>query len=153
MFLHNVKASGHHDIVYPIKGRSDYILPVLRREWFDLVFVDGDHSYKGVMNDLRNTDNLVVEGGIICGDDLELQSFQIDTEYAKKHLMEDLTMDPKQQIEFHPGVSLAVGEFFGEVSAWEGFWAMRKCGSSWEKVELPVWEPGSDSIAVPKHLS
>jgi hypothetical protein len=45
---------------------------------------------------------------------------------------------------------LAVGEFSREVSAWEGFWAMRKRAGNWEKVELQTLKP--EEICFPQHL-
>ncbi len=86
----------------------------------------------------------------MCGDDLELQVSEINLENAKKNIDSDFIPDPKTNNWFHPGVTLAVGEFFGEVSVWEGFWAMRKRGASWEKV---VWEElDLGNVLVPEHL-
>ena len=44
--------------------------------------------------------------------------------------------DPKSAIGFHPGVTLAVESFFGEVSAYAGFWCMRKTPAGYEKVSF-----------------
>lgn len=151
LFLHNIRTSKCDDIVLPFKGRSDGILPLFGDERFDVVFVDGDHTYACVLKDMTNSARLVSEGGILCGDDLELQIPQFDLEYAKKHKDKDYILDPKTNECYHPGVSLAVSEFFGEVSAYEGFWAMRKCGRSWEKVELQALNP--NNIVIPDHLS
>jgi cephalosporin hydroxylase len=38
-----------------------------------MVFIDGDHAYSSVARDIRDYAPLVVDGGYICGDDLELQ--------------------------------------------------------------------------------
>ena len=46
LFLHNIRASKHEDIILPFKGSSDDILPLFADGRFDLVFVDGDHSYR-----------------------------------------------------------------------------------------------------------
>lgn len=37
---------------------------------FDLVYIDGDHTYEGVMKDLAAWYPKVKKGGIICGDDI-----------------------------------------------------------------------------------
>lgn len=45
----------------------------------DFVFIDGAHTYDGVMNDLKNYYPKVKSGGIICGDDFsnKYKSFQV----------------------------------------------------------------------------
>jgi hypothetical protein len=45
---------------------------------------------------------------------------------------------------------LAVGELSPEVSAWEGFWAMRRHAGNWEKVELQTVSP--EETCIPQHL-
>ena len=150
LFLHNIRAAQQEDLIVPMKGSSNELLPLFCDEWFDLIFVDGDHTYARVVEDLKNSAPLVAEGGVICGDDLELQVSQIDLSYAKAHKQMDYILDPKTRVWYHPGVTLAVGEFSREVSAWEGFWAMRKQAGNWEKVELQTLKP--EEIGVPQHL-
>lgn len=151
LFSHNIKASKYDDIIIPCRGKSVDILPLFCEGKFDLVFIDGDHTYKNVAKDLSVSARLVPEGGILCGDDLELQVLQIDKIHAKINSNMDFILDPQTNKQYHPGVALAVGEFFGEVSVWEGFWAMRKCGrGGWKKVN-----PDScylNNLHIPDHL-
>ena len=37
--------------------------------YFDLIYIDGDHTYSGVMTDLHAWYDKVRRGGILCGDD------------------------------------------------------------------------------------
>jgi hypothetical protein len=37
--------------------------------YFDWIYLDGDHSYEGVLNDLNSSRRVVKDGGIILGDD------------------------------------------------------------------------------------
>jgi len=150
LFLHNIRASGHEDIVRLIRARSDEILPLFRPNQFDLVFVDGEHTYQQVLKDLENAAPLLRDGGILCGDDLELQVSEIDVKYAKEKADSDYIREPKTNKWFHPGVTLAVADWFGEVSAWEGFWAMRKRGQGWEKVVAEKLDLGD--VRVPEHV-
>lgn len=137
LFLHNIKATNNNDIIKPYKGYSDQLLLTLKDSFFDLAFVDGSHYYSNIINDLNRVQRTIRDGGIICGDDLELQKNEIDIENAEKNKEKDVIFDSKTKKEFHPGVSLAVAEFFGgEVSCYEGFWAMRKTNSGWDKVEF-----------------
>ena len=139
LFLHNVKTSNHADMIYPLKGNSDQILPFLRHERFDMIYVDGDHSYSGIKKDLQNTAGLVREGGILCGDDMDIDINAIDREYAEQNKETNIIIDPKTNKSYHPGVCLAVTEFFkSRVTSYEGFWAMRKVGNSWKEVILTI---------------
>lgn len=53
------------------EGRSDGVLPELIRQRFkyDLIFIDGDHSYEGVAGDWRMCQELLAEGGAAVFDD------------------------------------------------------------------------------------
>jgi len=150
LFLHNIHAAGCDDIVVPIRGSSDDVLPLLGDRRFDLVFIDGDHSYTAMLKDLRSSTRLVAVGGTICGDDLELQMHQVDVEYARRNREKDYVRDPRTNQPYHPGVCLAVGEVIGETAVYEGFWAMRRTAGGWEQVELGVLDPAR--ITIPKHL-
>jgi len=118
------------------RGWSSEVLPTLPENSFHLVYLDSDHSYAAVSEDLHRASNLVVDGGIICGDDLELQAHEVDASIARERPKLDKAVDPNSGTEFHPGVALAVAEAFGPVSSWHGFWAMRKEGDTWQPVSL-----------------
>ena len=148
LFLHNIRSSGNEDIVIPIRGESSVVLPSLGREKFQIVFVDGDHRYDAVLSDIIQCQELVAPDGVLCGDDLELQSFEIDLAEANARKDEDYIQDPKTGQFYHPGVTLAVGQTFNSVSVWEGFWAVRKTPSGWQRVELP----NSSVSDIPLHL-
>ncbi|MBR8835809.1 MAG: class I SAM-dependent methyltransferase [Stigonema ocellatum SAG 48.90 = DSM 106950] len=54
-----------------IKGYSNS-LPVInsiKNEKFCLIYIDGDHSYKGVVEDLKNYSNLLENNGLLVMDD------------------------------------------------------------------------------------
>ena len=137
LFLHNIRTTGYADIIKSYKGTSDEILPTLRGDSFDVVYIDGSHIYSQVIKDLKNSDRLVIDGGYICGDDLEMQLHEVNMNSAKERKEQDFVLDKKTKKLFHPGVTVAVQEFFsGEVSSYEGFWIMQKSGSDWSKVSL-----------------
>jgi predicted O-methyltransferase YrrM len=136
LFYHNVRTAGHADMVHPFRGTSDFCLPMLRDASFHLVFIDGDHSYPAVKRDLANAGRLVGDGGLLCGDDLEFQFPELDEDSLRKNLDRDFALDPKLNQSFHPGVTMAVWEYFGKkVSGWDGLWAMRKKGDSWQTLD------------------
>jgi len=150
LFLHNMRTSGFADHVLSFKGPSDEVLPLLQPDTFALVYIDAAHAYDNVIRDIRNAAPLVQKGGILCGDDLEMQVSECDPEFAEKNKQRDYLMDPKTQKRFHPGVAVAVHEFFGEVSCWSGFWAMRKTKGGWEKISMDENRPRD--IALPPQL-
>ena len=129
LFLHNIKASGHHDIVRYFRGNSDEILPYLRRDYFDLVFIDGNHSYKNVKRDIENAMLITRIGGIVCGDDLEMQKPELEQsiDLDKIRITEDDTPKEYMTINAHLGVTMAVWDIFQkEVINHNGFWEVRR---------------------------
>lgn len=151
LFLHNIRSARISDIVEIKKGWSRDVLPTLPKEFFDLIFIDGSHFYKDVLLDLKNSALLLKDGGVICGDDLELQFNEVDADFLAQSKDNDTLRDPALKKDYHPGVSLAVYEFFGgTVSSWKGFWAMRKTDNGWEKINYS--EMDESKVEIPKHL-
>ena len=73
LFLHNIRAAGYAAVVQAVRASSRKMLPRLAPGTYDLIYIDGSHAYEDVLHDLRLSTPLLVEGGILCGDDLELQ--------------------------------------------------------------------------------
>jgi predicted O-methyltransferase YrrM len=136
LFLHNIKSAEVDDIVFPFRGSSDQVLPLFADGSFDIIFLDGSHSYHCVAKDIQNTARLLNNNGILCGDDLELQLDTVDPIHNAENCSLDYIQDPRTRAFYHPGVTKAVGEYFGRVSVWEGFWAMRRIEGRWDKVHL-----------------
>jgi|TARA_B100000959_G_C14866623_1_gene576534 predicted O-methyltransferase YrrM len=134
------------------RGWSSDVLPLLKHHNFDLIYIDGDHSYQGVSADIEASCALVKDGGIICGDDLELQAHQVDASIAINRPYLDKFIDEVSETVFHPGVTLAVGNKFGPVSSWYGFWAMQKNDGRWEKVSLEGMPPHIPSTISAENL-
>ena len=111
--------------VMHIRGKSADVLPKIRKSEFDIVFIDGDHTYDIVKQDIALAMPLLRLGGIICGDDLNIQAYD-SPKAAKGTPYADCMRDEKTVRNFHPGVTKAVAEIFGKVSMWGGFWAMQK---------------------------
>jgi predicted O-methyltransferase YrrM len=58
-----IKGSSHNsDTIYKLESELNGIL-------LDILFIDGDHSYAGVINDFNNYSKYVKEGGYIVFDD------------------------------------------------------------------------------------
>ncbi len=71
LFDHNIKVSGHSDKVFKLKGRSENILPSMKEESFDIVYIDGDHHASNVLMDAVSSWFLLKNGGVMIFDDYE----------------------------------------------------------------------------------
>ncbi len=132
LFRHNTRHPPPGVTITALRGAASDILPTLASHSFDFIYVDGCHYYDECLADLRNSDRILADGGILCGDDLERQVGEFDHAEAWANRRLDF-LSPG----YHPGVSLAVGEFFGRrVSAYLGFWVVRKTGETYEDVSL-----------------
>lgn len=151
LFIHNIINSKYSKNISILKGKSNEMFCFLKPESFDIIFIDGSHSYIVALADIGHYTSLVKENGIICGDDLELQYSKIDIKKAQDLKSTfDTTIDPKTNKKYHPGVTVAVHDFFNqEVSVWEGFWAMQKKNSEWKPIIMNI---NNREIEIPKHL-
>jgi hypothetical protein len=70
LFLHNVTKHQLQDVITPFKGNSDVFARSVSDEFrCRLVFVDGDHCYESVCQDIENLEKFLVPGGWMCFDD------------------------------------------------------------------------------------
>lgn len=54
-----------------IKGKSEDISKTFEDDFFDLIYIDSDHSYDGAMNDFVNWFPKIKRGGIMSGHDFD----------------------------------------------------------------------------------
>lgn len=103
-----------------IRGKSEEILNLFKDSSFDFIYIDADHKYESVKQDITHAKRLInKEFGIICGDDLEKAPTAELIELAKQYKDRDYL---KGEYCYHPGVCLAVAEAFPAVNMTEGFW-------------------------------
>jgi predicted O-methyltransferase YrrM len=69
MFMGNIAKAGVSGRIVPLRTWSVSAAALFQPESFDMVFIDGGHSYECVMSDIRVWLPLVRKGGILCGDD------------------------------------------------------------------------------------
>ena len=65
-----------NEIVKLHKGKSFDILNKFQNNYFDLIYIDGDHSYNGVKNDLNIAFDKTKQNGYICGHDYTTEMFE-----------------------------------------------------------------------------
>jgi predicted O-methyltransferase YrrM len=121
--------------VKAVKAFSDKALRELQGP-YGIIYIDACHLYEEARTDIELSKGLLADGGFICGDDLELQLHEVDVANARAMSRKDYVTDPRSGTSFHPGVTLAVGELLGEVSAYRGFWIMQKRGTAFDKVDM-----------------
>lgn len=101
---HPADFQDYYDKIYKgvVKKFSQFEEAVICRqtatEWFeefkktgeklDWIYIDGDHSYTGVKNDLNNAIEIVKPGGFIIGDDYKWHSLTADKGGVKKAVNE-----------------------------------------------------------------
>lgn len=137
LFNHNIAAAGLTDVCIPIKGDSADALVRFEIESFDLVYIDGDHHLDVVRKDIERAAALLKDGGLLCGDDLEMQLADVDAEHARRGVDNDMIVDPISGVAYHPGVTISVATFLGrKIPCYEGFWVVRKKGPEFLDVVL-----------------
>lgn len=149
LFLHNIRACDVAKYIQVCRGDSREVLGQFPSASFDIIYIDGSHQYDIVKRDIAEAIRLVSQGGIVCGDDLELQLHQIaPDEHANLIAMRrDCVFAPSANSDYHPGVTAAVAEKFGVVNVWDGFWAVQADGAKCTAVDLDV--AGAE---IPDHL-
>jgi hypothetical protein len=132
-FTRNVAEAGVAHFIRVRRGTSDAILPTLSDEGYDLVYVDGDHSYAQVKSDIEHAMPLVRPGGILGGDDLEVLFGECNQAFALKwaEIGAEYERDPATNLWFHPGVTVAVQACIGTVWRKGLTWGVRKTANGW----------------------
>lgn len=120
VFWENMKREGLEDVVIPIRARSDIVADIFHKEYFDFIYIDGDHRYEAALNDIKMYAPLLKQGGIICGDDCEGYS----SDYDRDFLEIGKSFDAYESV--HCGVILAVAEYFPVYSLNYNIWSARK---------------------------
>ena len=74
-----------------IRAKSAAACRVFSKDFFNWIYIDGDHTVEGALADLRNYTSLVLPGGYITGDDINRPPFGV-TE-ALELFMQDNTCE------------------------------------------------------------
>jgi len=67
---------------------------------YDIIYIDGDHSYNGVKNDLKNAYSKIKNGGYIMGHDYEMNMIKAKNKYnfGVKQAVDEFCVTYKQNI-------------------------------------------------------
>jgi predicted O-methyltransferase YrrM len=127
LFDHNMRVCGLEPRLTVHCGISRDILAQLA-PGFDIIYIDGDHRYPAVRGDIVMSMPLIRDGGILCGDDLDSQVWQLPADEHQEVLARYTDAGvTRSGISYHAGVAQAVHDFFGPVTTHGGrFWAVQK---------------------------
>jgi hypothetical protein len=127
-FCRNATCASLRSPIGHIRGTLRQAAEQLRGQTFDIVYIDGDHAAFACREDIERSRSLVGVGGLLCGDDLEVQGGDCDDWEAVLAVAD--TVDYVSGM--HPGVTVAVWEAFGRVASRNGVWAVQKTAeNSW----------------------
>jgi lipopolysaccharide biosynthesis glycosyltransferase len=82
------------------KTNSITFLQSQEDDTYDIIYIDGDHSYNGVKNDLVNAYNKIKNGGYIMGHDYEMNMEKTKNvyEFGVKRAVDEFCITHNQQI-------------------------------------------------------
>jgi methyltransferase family protein len=126
VFRDNMIALGLADVVVPIVASSTQAVSLIADACVDLVFIDADHRYSCVKQDIVNFWPKLKIGGTLCGHDYDKW-----TAIDEKELVEFSEVDTHGG--HHCGVIRAVDELFGPTVRWPGtstVWSVKKARHS-----------------------
>jgi predicted O-methyltransferase YrrM len=112
-FRSNVEKAGSPVKLHALVSSSTGASPLIADAAFDLIFIDADHSYAAVQEDVAAWRSKVKPGGLLCGHDCEARV----TPALQQRLVENkhkdtITGEGTQFSMIHPGSILAVHEIF-----------------------------------------
>jgi len=68
-FTENMKQAGYEGMYSALRMDSSTAASKFLDRYFNVVFIDGDHTYEGVMKDIKAWKSKVTPGGTLCGHD------------------------------------------------------------------------------------
>lgn len=102
--------------IEPIIKSSEKAISLFENNSIDIIFLDGDHRYKGFKNDISGYYQKLKSGGLLCGHDCEHYFTNLSDKL--KELILDInnknedTININENESIHPGVVLGLHEFF-----------------------------------------
>lgn len=139
IFNNNIKFSSFDQNVEVIVDSSKDGLNKIGNIKFDFVYIDGGHNYPTVRSDIEKSLTLLKEKSFISGDDYEITYQECDQEKIKENIEDeklDFCLDHKSKKVYHPGVTMAVNDFFGNIPSYNGFWIQKKINKKFENIDL-----------------
>ena len=112
IFTHNMEVLGLSDYVHPLVMDSLTASRIFTDGIADLVFIDADHRYKQIKQDIEAWYPKVRNGGIICGHDCDAYYSTYDQHFVDCFPEEDYIVGKTRGV--HPGIMKALYEYFDD---------------------------------------
>lgn len=110
----NMEKLGFAETVVTVISSSLNAVDLFQDEYFDLVFIDGDHRYEPFVTDVRAWLTKVAVGGILCGHDHTSERKYRDHDAATRKLFDDSPEIDYLENIGHPGVIKGLQDIFDE---------------------------------------
>jgi hypothetical protein len=94
-FEYNIKSSGLGKHVTPLRMTSFEASEIIKDNFFDFIFIDGDHTYEIVKQDILNFSKKLKSNGILCGHDCEGLMEDFDPSIINENLNSGYFKDPQ----------------------------------------------------------
>ena len=130
IFRQNLQTLGLWERVNVLYGCSQDFADIVANSEFDIIFIDGQHAYSGVLHDLRTYLPKLRPEGLIIGDDCEASITMLSSDFIDAHADEDYALLPNG-MDIHCGVSKALQETFN------GEYELHRGASVWSKDFAP----------------
>jgi len=122
----NVTEVGYYKWVNVLPMSSEEAVKTFQDNSIDFLFIDGDHKYEKVKQDINLWYPKVKKGGWLTGHDCEIHLLpHINIDHYLT-LGDDSLYIEEVQTWAHVGVVKAVGERFHEVNITNGIWSVKK---------------------------
>lgn len=106
IFRHNMTELGLQDIVHPMMMDSMKAAEIFEYDSADMIFIDANHRYKRVSDDIYYWLKKLRPGGVICGHDCE--GYYLDYPVETRKIIDDNPNTDVIKGIGHPGVIKAV---------------------------------------------
>ncbi len=110
-FRHNIEEMGLSNVVHPLVMPSAVANKIFCNEIADMIFIDADHRYEQIKQDIEMWWPKVKVGGMLCGHDANGR-WEDYTETEKETLNNNLDKDFIVSLHCHAGVVKALHEKF-----------------------------------------
>ena len=94
-FVSNINKTGFRDKVRIVKGDSSEELRIFPNDYFDFIYVDGNHDEKAVIKDAIGSFRVLKRGGIIAFDD-----YLLGVRYPNSHGSKAMNGSAKKAIDY-----------------------------------------------------
>ena len=99
-FVSNINKTGFRDKVRIVKGESSEELRIFPNDYFDFIYVDGNHDEKAVIKDAIGSFRVLKKGGIIAFDD-----YLLGIRYPNSYGSKAMNGSAKKAIDYLDGVA------------------------------------------------